>query len=258
MQIKGDRILSTYKDRLFIMDKKHQMLLVLIILAFLNILLTPDNMLAQPTVNFLISPNIRTIRIGEIQEVILTARAEGQGLQFEWNIDGPGSFEGDLKTPAIFYIPPGKIEGESAKATITIIVTDDKGRKATNSVTFTLLAPTATLIQALPTPTPTPVPIRIRQVLLKEVEGTIINPTYLVKPGGIVTIVVDITLPSNRNVGVEFAAVFGKVKSRQQGVIYTAPKKPGGGDIVTIRAVDNDTDKIIVQEIINITIRDKQ
>jgi hypothetical protein len=104
---------------------------------------------------------------------------------------------------------------------------------------------------------PTPVPISICKVSLrKKRDGTPINPTYFVASGEVVTIAAD-TRPSNRNIGVECTAIFGKVKYSQHGeIIYTAPKKPGSFDIVTVRAVDKGTGKI-VQEIINITIRDK-
>ncbi len=239
------------------------MFLFLMTLTFLNVLLTLNVVEAQPTVdmNFVIPPNVRTILIGEVPEIIMTARANGQDLEFSWDIDGPGEFKGDTGTSTTFYIPPDKIDGESTEATISVTVTDGSGKKATDKVTFTLLAPptrTTPTPNPLPTPVLTPAPIRIRQVLLKERDsGDIIISTYLVEPGEVVTIAIAITTPPDRHIKVEGETIFGKVEFSQQEIIYTAPKKPGSGDIVTIKAVDNDSGEIIVQEIINITIRNQ-
>ncbi len=239
------------------MNAKYRTLLVFIILTAPIMLLTLSTEGAQPTVNlkFVMSPDTRTIRLGEIPEIILTTRAEGHDLKFHWEHEGPGKFKGERDKPTIIYIPPDSIDGENAEITITVTVTDEKGQEAQDSITFMLLTPKATAIPILPTPTP--LPIHIRKVFLKEKDGIFIPPTYLVKPGGFVIITVDMKNPSNRKVRVEHEAVFGTVEWHQQELIYIAPKEPGSGDIVTVKVVDQETNEIIDKEVFNIKISDK-
>ncbi len=232
------------------MYKIHQIFLVLFFLIFLLTSLIFSDVYAQPTVKLEIYPDIPEIPIGVISQICIIARSSEENIIFKWDKKGPGKFREEKTRFIRIYEAPENIDGESKRVTITVTMINDDLEEIADDVTFTLTSKTII---------PTPVPISIRKVYLKERDDTIINPIYVVEPGESVTIAVEITSPSNRNIGVEYTAIFGKVEeSSQQGeIIYTAPKNPGGKDIVTVRAVDKDTDEILVQEIVNITIRDK-
>lgn len=117
------------------MYKKHQTFFISFIISFLGIL---SSVYAQPNVNLVINPNVRIIRIqSEIELTVQTDDPNKPGLQFQWSLEGPGELLGDPHNPGIYYIPPTKVEGESAQATITVTVTDAEGRKTTENVTFT-------------------------------------------------------------------------------------------------------------------------
>lgn len=238
------------------MSTKHRKPSVFIALISLNLLLvfSVEGTSPNVTLKFVMSPETQTIRIGEIPEVILTTRAEGHNLQFQWNLKGPGKFKGDDRTkPVIVYIPPDTINGKQAEVTITVTVTDEKEKEAQKSITFTLLTPKA---EILPLSTSAPVPIYIRDVSLREEDSLFsIPPTYLVKPGGHVLIKVDMANSSSRKVGIESNATLGTiVKRHQEEFIYVAPKESDSSDIVTVKIVDQETNEILHKEVFNISI----
>jgi hypothetical protein len=234
-------------------------------LAFLNIVLVWNISGVEPSIeinkNIILSPETRTIRIGEVPEIILTSRAVGHNLKFQWTIDGLGRpKDGETTQPVMVYIPPEKLpektsNGDTAEVTITVKVIDENQEEATDSITLTLLAPKAEIRQMAPTPTP--FPTNIRKVFLKEREGTFIAPTYEVPRNGFIIITPDIVNPSNRDIKIEAVAVFGKVEDWEQGkLIYSAPsEKDGSDDIVTLKLVDQETNEIVAEEVINIKCR---
>ncbi len=209
---------------------------------FLPISLMSSGVYARPTVKLLIYPDIQgKVIIEDVPRIWITAKSSEKNVTFKWTHKGSRELIELLEYVRVYKVPD-KIDGESEEVTITVTVHNNKGEETINEVTFTLL----------------PGPIHIRQVLLREENGTIIKPTYFVKSGGIVTIDIDINIPPNRNVRVECDAILGEVAYHQQKIIYVTPEKPGGADIVTIRAVDNDTGNITTQELINIIVRDKK
>jgi hypothetical protein len=160
---------------------------------------------------------IPLIPLGSRSQIEITANSREENVTFTWELKGPGKLREGKKSFVRVYEIPDTIDERSKEATITVTMIKDEEKIASDSVTFTLIDP-------------------------------------IIEPEKVVTI--PISLP-NRNLGIKCMAIFGEVEYSQQGeIIYTAPKKPGSFDIVTVRAVDKGTGKI-VQEIINITIRDK-
>jgi hypothetical protein len=213
---------------------------------------------AQPTVTLTVDPEIQVISLGlGPTEIQLTARVDQEfNVEYGWRFNGPGELVGDTTGPGVFYIPPEKIDGKAAQVDITVEVIDDKGNKTARNVTFTLVPPEPPPTPT-PIPTPTPVsPIRIGDMVLKDQQNTIMNPTYEIKPGEPITIEVKILGPSDRNLTIDCTAIRGKVEVEQGEITYTAPDKPGGKDMVTVKAVDSDTGKVIVQKVIKIQMKD--
>jgi len=122
------------------MYKMYQLFLVLSTIIAFNTSIMFNDVCAQPTAKLVIDPDVQEIRIGsELKEIKIVVRTDKTGLQFKWVLEGLGKFAGDTASPGIFYIPPDKIDRESAQATIIITVTDDNGERVTESVTFTLI-----------------------------------------------------------------------------------------------------------------------
>ncbi len=133
------------------MSKRHHSFLVpLMALIALNVGLMTKNGSAQPKVKLQIDPDIRSIPVGFPEDIALTTQTDKQNLQFEWSLDGPGKIIGDLHSPGILYVPPERIDGESAQSTILVKVTDDEGKEATDRVTFTLIPLVRELAASLP------------------------------------------------------------------------------------------------------------
>lgn len=121
------------------MYKTYQLFLTTIV--FTGFLMFTD-VCAQPAVKIVTDPDIRTIQPGSgPKEIAIIARTDKQNLQFQWILDGPGKIAGDTTSPGILYIPPEKIDGESAQAIIIVIVIDDEKKQAHHSVRFTFRAP---------------------------------------------------------------------------------------------------------------------
>lgn len=83
------------------------------------------------------NPDIVEVSVGA-DPIALIAKAVGAGLQFTWELQGPGKIEGDGS--AIFYYAPQSIEGQSARAMVTVLVKDETGQETTETYTFTILA----------------------------------------------------------------------------------------------------------------------
>ncbi len=124
------------------MYKTYQRFLLLLTIIALSTPITFNNVYAQPTVKIRIEPYIQKIDIGsETGEIKIEAGAKKSDLQFNWNLNGPGKLIGDKKSPAIFYIPPNSIDGQTAQATISVTVKNKEGEETTEHVIFTLIAP---------------------------------------------------------------------------------------------------------------------
>lgn len=228
--------------------KQSQTFFVLFMLM-LSLLLVCKPVYAQ-AVKITTYPQTNTIDIfqnGESspKKIAITTETDGTGLTFEWRLNGSGKLEGDLGSPGIAYIPPEKIAPPVEQTTIMVEVTDNEGKKANDSVMFILA------VKELPPPPQ----VQIQTVTVKD-KNTIMNPTYLLNPGATVTIEAGITKPVGRNIGIGCTATFGEVQINGQQILYTAPNEPDGIDMVTIKALDNDTNEVVVQKLIMIKINE--
>jgi hypothetical protein len=259
-----------------------RVLFISVIAVCLNVLIMGSDGDAQPIITLVVDPDVRTMTVGgDVQELSIIVRTDKQNVQFAWKLDGPGELAGDTTNPGVLYLPPQTISGVSTQVTVTVTVTDDKGQSATGNVVFTLNAPqptptptstptptpppTPTPVPSptptptpIPTPTPTPTPMPtptpgpiIGEISLKAKDNTIMNPIYFLSGGEIVTLAVEMTKPADHEVAVECKVIRGSVS----GMIYTAPQTPGGKDMITVKALDKTTQKIIFQKTIQIQIR---
>jgi len=117
--------------------KSLKLSIAVVLIASHIMLLVGDGYAAAPTVKLIVNPNKTDVYVGS-ESVALTAKASGSGLQFKWELQGPGKIEGTGS--AVFYNIPDEIEGESARAMITVTVTDEAGQETTETVTFNILA----------------------------------------------------------------------------------------------------------------------
>lgn len=231
------------------MKKSQTFLAAFMLIAHLLFFHSPAHAQAVKIITY---PQTNTIDIFQNSEpspkkVIITTETDGQGLTFEWKLNGSGKLEGDLGNPGVAYIPSENITSPVEQAVITVEVTDKEGKKANDSIMFILTAKEL----------PLPPQVQIHAVHVKDKnKNTIMNPTYLLNPGATVTLEADITKPAGRNIGVGCTATFGEVKINGQQILYTAPNEPGGIDMVTVKAIDNDTNEVIDQKLIVIKIND--
>ena len=89
-----------------------------------------------PTVTLIVNPNKTDVYAGA-DKIALTAKASGSGLQFAWDLQGPGKLEGS--GAAVFYQIPESIGEKSEQAVVTVTVTDSAGQEATETFTFNIL-----------------------------------------------------------------------------------------------------------------------
>lgn len=241
------------------MNKQYRMFFAVFAFVFFSILLVFSNGYAQlPVVKIELEPDIQVIYIGDPEKqnidlkdgVLIMVDYTDSRLKFEWSLDGPGKLDGNKTESAIFYVPPTEISERSTEATVVLTVTDHQERTTTLQEKFTIIQP-----PVIPTPTPTPTPsFGIRQVLLTDTGGTIMNPTYFISPGETVTIDVKVTESAAPDAKIECTAIRGKVELVQEEITYTAPNNPESRDMITIKATDKEG--AIVQTIIKIQIKD--
>ena len=134
------------------MFQKDQNFSILFVILCVGVLLLCRESYAEPPsiVRIVVAPPV-TIGTPITDPIALKVFAKGEEpLQYEWKLDGLGELEEPTDDSAVRYIPPRQIDGESAKATITVKVSDRNGQEASKSVIFTIILP--------PQPTPTPIP----------------------------------------------------------------------------------------------------
>ena len=128
-----------------------------LVVCVLGLLLGLRHAEAQSTVMLEIEPDIQTIVIGsEIKEISLTARTESSKVRFLWSLEGPGTLEGEVTQPGIFYLPPSELTEKSARAIITVTVKQDDLPETAQRVSFILTTPSAAPPPPLPTSAPAP------------------------------------------------------------------------------------------------------
>jgi hypothetical protein len=94
----------------------------------------------EPTIDKIrISPNKTEIEVGSAP-VALTVKASGSHLEYQWKLRGTGILEEPLNEPAIFYVPPEHIDGESEQIMISVIVTDNQREEATDTIILRILS----------------------------------------------------------------------------------------------------------------------
>jgi hypothetical protein len=230
------------------MNNIQRVLLMAGIIMFFSLGLGLCHTQAQTELLLITNPNIREIRLDDQERppvIAIIAQTKEKNPQYAWNLYGPGKLEGDLTRPGVFYTPPDSIDGTSTQVVITVAVINAEKQVSFGNVGLTFFAPTVT---ATPTPTPVKETSRIQIRQLRETKGTIIYPTYFVKPGSEVIIEVDQGSFSEPSLEVTYNAVFGTIEQRRQEVIYIAPNKSGSSDIITLRLVNQETGKILAQE----------
>jgi len=156
------------------MFKKIQKLSILFVIISVSILLLMEESYAEINVKLVMNPEVTTIKVGS-EPIALVANASGSNLTFKWELLGPGEFEGSTTSSAIHYIPPEKITRKSAKATITVKVSDDQGNEATAGVTFNIIPFPRSEVTPAPSPTPSltpPTPSLSPTIVIGEVKIT--------------------------------------------------------------------------------------
>ena len=91
---------------------------------------------AEMSIRLVVNPDRTTFHLDD-GEIALTARVRGKNLRYTWELIGPGKLDGEGS--AIFYVLPDRIDGPSVKSLVTVTVSDESGKTAQESVTFTLL-----------------------------------------------------------------------------------------------------------------------
>ena len=105
------------------------------------------------SVELLVDPKNPVIDLAAPQEVAIVARPIGNdAVTYRWKLEGVGKLGGGEGDAGRLYLPPQDIEGDVMQTTISVVVTDQDGRNATASVTFTL--------KRTPTPVPTNAPLK--------------------------------------------------------------------------------------------------
>lgn len=106
---------------------------------------------AVPTIQKIgMSPANTDILAGS-EAIALTVKASGAKLTYQWILQGQGTLQEPTTMPAVFYTPPPKLETESAQVMISVIVKDEQGEEATESVSLRIIGK-STLIQPIPNP----------------------------------------------------------------------------------------------------------
>ena len=98
--------------------------------------------------------NADEIQIGTAP-ISIVAEVTGTKLTFLWRLVGVGRLEGEGDGEAVLYVPPENIEGDLAKAIISVKVEDYRGEEVTKSVTFRICE-NCELGSATPMPQQTP------------------------------------------------------------------------------------------------------
>lgn len=237
------------------MKKKFESAVFFVVFAGFLIGLCAPQTEAQLSVTLEIDPAIRVITLDAVpQEVLIIAKPSQEQVYFAWQLDGPGELKGDVTDPGIFYIPPHEISDAAKQVEISVKVTDGTGTEKVEKIIFTLMNPTPTPSPTPPAPTPTPVPVQIQQIMLKDAQETIMNPTYEIGRGKTLSLDVDVSHPENRHVEVKCAAIRGTIDYYKDKIIYTAPNQLGANDMITVKVVDSESSNAIIQKVIKIKI----
>jgi tetratricopeptide (TPR) repeat protein len=159
------------------MDKTLRTVLTMGILIVLAVLVLCGQAIAQPSVQLRLDPDIRMMIVGKSpKEIKLTTLTNKPGIQFIWKISGEGKLEEKTPNSGALYTLPTTLPAKS-QTTITVIVTDEKGRTGEDKVTFTLIP--------YPEARKTPVPGQENtlETLVRKADSFFERKQYLTPPG---------------------------------------------------------------------------
>ena len=84
------KIIINEKEELFMFRKQMKLFITIFVMFFYLLFVGGDVLYAQgPTVKLIVNPNKTDVFVGA-DPVALTAKATGTGLQFTWELQGPG------------------------------------------------------------------------------------------------------------------------------------------------------------------------
>lgn len=100
----------------------------LVLLAlFISLLEFPGRDVASPLVEIVAKPLIIEVAAGGVSELDFRVLAEGTGLEFQWQLDGPGELEVRSPRSYALYRPPDTID-RATTVLVTVKVTDEFGQ----------------------------------------------------------------------------------------------------------------------------------
>jgi hypothetical protein len=72
------------------------------------------------------------------QQVSITAEAQGEGLTYVWSLVGSGELLEQEEDRMVIYTAPSILEGKSAKAIVSVKVTNSQGHQVIKHVMFNI------------------------------------------------------------------------------------------------------------------------
>ncbi|GAK53943.1 hypothetical protein U14_05220 [Candidatus Moduliflexus flocculans] len=127
----------------------------LLILCCVMWLYYPPQSAAQPVVELIMEPAAQegTLSVERIRGgVNVFLNITGNWKQLSWQFQGPGRFSATEFGGV--YLPPDALPTDAAPVSIAVTAIDPQGRKATDTLEFTLAQPFLSPTPAEPTPTP--------------------------------------------------------------------------------------------------------
>ena len=119
------------------MFQKHLYFVNIVSILFLCVF-TNNTVFAELTVELDVQPANTEVEVGS-SPIAITANVQGTELNFDWQLTGSGSFQGETNGYAVIYIPPSTIDSSSAVAIVSVKVSDYRKQEATESVVFTII-----------------------------------------------------------------------------------------------------------------------
>ena len=183
------------------------------------------------------APPVQTIVLkAGVNKVKLVDQRYEREIDIAWNNDELGKLEQNQATPEIVRLSANKVNGESAQAPITVVVTQREPEAAKFSES-----------------------VHIRQVVVKDARGFFVNLAndgqYHLKPGEKVRFEVTLDKPARPNITVDYLPRSGQMEAN---TTYIAPSQPGETDQVKIKVWNNRTGALLDMDIITIKTVDVQ
>lgn len=132
-------------------EEYRKLCIVLVLMGVMNILFSGGSFAKAPDVELIANPDKREFPVNFESITLIADYSNEPNLKFQWTLEGVGKLDGTVTEPNIIYIPPKEINGESAKAIVTVKVTNDQGEVTTKSREFKII--NVVTPQIRPTPT---------------------------------------------------------------------------------------------------------